>query len=220
MLKNPKNASTRSASTEKSPIISTGSPFVLRLSKDERRFFSRIKGKPSSLGTRHSTRFVFDHLRLFESFDIAQDRFQFRASNFISLESWKPGLFLQKSIVLYFNCDRYKLSIGNKLRPVDIAAVDHGESGLNAGYDYSTWIPTLAIVQGIARIYILKKVKNALYAGFDILQRRLLFSELMQGKAKVQPADAVTLVLGERFLQSLTRLCVIAGEVLGLAQIA
>src|SRR5215472_13933991 len=170
MLKNPKNASTRSASTEKSPIISTGSPFVLRLSKDERRFFSRIKGKPSSLGTRHSTRFVFDHLRLFESFDIA--------------------------------------------------AVDHGESGLNAGYDYSTWIPTLAIVQGIARIYILKKVKNALYAGFDILQRRLLFSEMMQGKAKVQPADAVTLVLGERFLQSLTRLCVIAGEVLGLAQIA
>src|SRR5215467_6081614 len=42
MLKNPKNASTRSASTEKSPIISTASPFVLRLSKDERRFFSRI----------------------------------------------------------------------------------------------------------------------------------------------------------------------------------
>src|SRR5215831_6156386 len=43
MLKNPKNASTRSASTEKSPIISTASPFVLRLSKDERRFFSRIE---------------------------------------------------------------------------------------------------------------------------------------------------------------------------------
>jgi hypothetical protein len=62
---------------------------------------------------------------LFWSFEIVSN-FEFRASNFISLESWKPSLFLQKSVVLYFNRDRDKLSIGNEFRPVDIAAVDYG----------------------------------------------------------------------------------------------
>src|SRR5262249_22298184 len=110
------------------------------LSTEIRERGSGVEGKPSSLGTRHSTRFVFDHLRLFESFDIAQDRFRVSCFEFHLIGILETCLFLQKSIVLYFNCDRYKLSIGNKLRPVDIAAVDHGESGLNAGYDYSTWI--------------------------------------------------------------------------------
>ena len=46
LLKNPKNASTGSyfdklSRTEKFPIISTALPFVLRLSKDERRVFQQ-----------------------------------------------------------------------------------------------------------------------------------------------------------------------------------
>src|SRR5215467_1153315 len=49
----------------------------------------------------------------------------------MSLESWKPGLFLEKPVVLYFNGHRYKLSIGNEFGPIYVAAVDHGESGLN-----------------------------------------------------------------------------------------
>ena len=42
LLKNCKNASTRLSTNGKSPMILTTAPFVLRLSKDERRFFSRI----------------------------------------------------------------------------------------------------------------------------------------------------------------------------------
>jgi hypothetical protein len=38
----PRNASTRLSMNGKSPTISTAPPFVLRPSKDERRFFSRI----------------------------------------------------------------------------------------------------------------------------------------------------------------------------------
>jgi hypothetical protein len=39
LLKNPMNASTRLSMNGKSPKISTAPPFVLRLSKDERRVF-------------------------------------------------------------------------------------------------------------------------------------------------------------------------------------
>jgi len=42
LLKNPRNASTRLSMNGKTPMISTAPPFVLRLSKDERGFFSRI----------------------------------------------------------------------------------------------------------------------------------------------------------------------------------
>jgi len=42
LLKNPMNASTRLSMNGKSPMISTAPPFVLRLSKDERRVFRRI----------------------------------------------------------------------------------------------------------------------------------------------------------------------------------
>src|SRR4029077_4300569 len=35
-----------------------------------------------------------------------------------------PRLFLQKTVVLYFNCDRQPFSIGEEFRPVDIAAGD------------------------------------------------------------------------------------------------
>jgi hypothetical protein len=42
LLKNLKNASTKLSMNGKSPMISTAPPFVLRLSKDERGFFSRI----------------------------------------------------------------------------------------------------------------------------------------------------------------------------------
>ena len=41
LLKNPMNASTRLSMNGKSPIISTAPPFVLRLSKDERRVFQQ-----------------------------------------------------------------------------------------------------------------------------------------------------------------------------------
>jgi hypothetical protein len=41
LLKNPKNASTRLSMNGKSPMISAAPPFVLRLSKDERRIFQQ-----------------------------------------------------------------------------------------------------------------------------------------------------------------------------------
>jgi hypothetical protein len=41
LLKNPMNASTRLSMNEKSPMISHASPFVLRLSKDERKVFQQ-----------------------------------------------------------------------------------------------------------------------------------------------------------------------------------
>jgi hypothetical protein len=41
LLKNPMNASTRLSMNGKSPMISTAPPFVLRLSKDERRVFQQ-----------------------------------------------------------------------------------------------------------------------------------------------------------------------------------
>jgi hypothetical protein len=41
LLKNSKNASTRLSMNGKSPLISTAPPFVLRLSKDERRIFQQ-----------------------------------------------------------------------------------------------------------------------------------------------------------------------------------
>ena len=40
-LKNPMNASTRLSMNGNSPMISTAPPFVLRLSKDERRVFQQ-----------------------------------------------------------------------------------------------------------------------------------------------------------------------------------
>jgi hypothetical protein len=43
LLKNPKNALTKLSMNGKSLIITTVPPFVLRLSKDERRFFNRIR---------------------------------------------------------------------------------------------------------------------------------------------------------------------------------
>jgi len=42
LLKNPMNASTRLSMNGKCPMISIAPPFVLRFSKDERGFFSRI----------------------------------------------------------------------------------------------------------------------------------------------------------------------------------
>jgi len=45
LLKNPMNASTRLSMNVKSPMISIAPPFVLRFSKDERGFFSRIDGQ-------------------------------------------------------------------------------------------------------------------------------------------------------------------------------
>jgi hypothetical protein len=41
LLKNPMNASTRLSMNGKSPMISEAPPFVLRLSKDERRVFQQ-----------------------------------------------------------------------------------------------------------------------------------------------------------------------------------
>ena len=41
LLKNPMNASTRLSMNGKSPMISHAPPFVLRLSKDERRVFQQ-----------------------------------------------------------------------------------------------------------------------------------------------------------------------------------
>jgi hypothetical protein len=41
LLKNPRNASTGLSMNGKSPTISTAPPFVLRLSKDERRVFQQ-----------------------------------------------------------------------------------------------------------------------------------------------------------------------------------
>jgi hypothetical protein len=41
LLKNPKNASTKLSMNGKSPMISNALPFVLRLSKDERRVFQQ-----------------------------------------------------------------------------------------------------------------------------------------------------------------------------------
>jgi len=41
MLKNPLNASTKLSMNGKPPMISTAPPFVLRLSKDERRVFQQ-----------------------------------------------------------------------------------------------------------------------------------------------------------------------------------
>jgi hypothetical protein len=43
LLKNPMNASTMLSMNGKYPMISTVPPFVLRLSKDERRVFQRIR---------------------------------------------------------------------------------------------------------------------------------------------------------------------------------
>jgi len=45
LLKNPMNASTRLSMNGKSPMISTAPPFVLRLSKDERRVFQQNQKK-------------------------------------------------------------------------------------------------------------------------------------------------------------------------------
>ena len=41
LLKNPMNASTRLSTNGKSPMISHAPPFVLRLSKDERKVFQQ-----------------------------------------------------------------------------------------------------------------------------------------------------------------------------------
>jgi len=41
LLKNPMNASTRLSMNGKSPMISNPPPFVLRLSKDERKVFQQ-----------------------------------------------------------------------------------------------------------------------------------------------------------------------------------
>ena len=41
LLKNPMNASTKLSMNGTSPMISTAPPFVLRLSKDERRVFQQ-----------------------------------------------------------------------------------------------------------------------------------------------------------------------------------
>jgi len=41
LLKNPMNASTRLSMNGKSPMISHAPPFVLRLSKDERKVFQQ-----------------------------------------------------------------------------------------------------------------------------------------------------------------------------------
>ena len=41
LLKNPMNASTKLSMNGKPPVISTALPFVLRLSKDERRVFQQ-----------------------------------------------------------------------------------------------------------------------------------------------------------------------------------
>src|SRR3970040_472480 len=49
LLKNPMNASTRLSMNGKSPMISPAPPFVLRLSKDERRVFQQNKFPRSDL---------------------------------------------------------------------------------------------------------------------------------------------------------------------------
>ena len=54
LLKNPMNASTRLSMNGKSPMISTAPPFVLRLSKDERRVFQQNRMRGQTL------RFAYD----------------------------------------------------------------------------------------------------------------------------------------------------------------
>ena len=74
LLKNPKNASTKLSTNGKFLVISTAPPFVLRLSKDERRVFQQNRKSdmipdPFSKSFKTFALQRFEQLELFERFE-------------------------------------------------------------------------------------------------------------------------------------------------------
>jgi len=66
LLKNPLNASTRLSMNGKSPMISTAPPFVLRLSKDERKVFQQNRNIASHKEITRGTRFAGLSVMIFQ----------------------------------------------------------------------------------------------------------------------------------------------------------
>src|SRR4029077_14524497 len=122
---------------------------------------------------------------------------------------------VQKVLFLLFNAYSETLSVSNKLRPVDLAAGDHGKIAFYAALDCPASVPVVPILITKVRVYVLKPLINSLHSPFDVRQPRLLVAEPVQRKTKVQPRDIVTSVLRKRFFQSLARLRIVTRQILG-----
>src|SRR5215472_15901074 len=96
-----------------------------------------------------------------------------------------PREFLPKDLFLIFNADPEPLSVSNKLRPVDLAAGDHGKIAFNDALDCPASIPVVPILITKVRVDVLKPVINSLHTPLDVRQPRLLVSEPVLRKAKV-----------------------------------
>src|SRR6266436_6726883 len=94
-------------------------------------------------------------------------------------------IFVSEVLFLLFNAYPEPLSVSNKLRPVDLAAGDHGEIAFYAAPDCPVLVPVFPKIKTEVRVYILQPVINSLHTPLDVRQPRLLVSEPVQRKAKV-----------------------------------
>src|SRR4029077_9967975 len=72
--------------------------------------------------------------------------------------------FLPKDVFLFFNAYPEPLSVRNKLRPVDLAAGDHGKIAFYAATDCPAGIPVFPKPITKVRIHVLKPVINSLHS--------------------------------------------------------
>src|SRR5947208_17116768 len=94
-------------------------------------------------------------------------------------------MFVPKVLFLLFNAYPAPLSVSNKLRRVDRAAGDHGESAFYAATDCPALVPVFPKIKTKVRVYVLPPVIHSLHTPSHARQPRRLASEPAHRKGKV-----------------------------------